>query len=244
MSKGWLLVAACWCIAVAASSAAAQSKGACECGAHPPGPPPDRAVAPYAGEPADLSPYAKFAAPYDLNYVHPNIYSGAARDIPDPQGSDRSAHRLLRAHRAQPAADLRVAHVARRTVGRGRSQCPRRLRRQAFQADAAQRLRQLAGEGGLWRRPAHRSHHLGLGLQRSGEDGLRRQGLGDFRLHQFRVDAHRAARGPARRNSHRQLGVHRSHHSRNLHPVVLHRLAGRPGYRASHWPAASLPNWA
>jgi branched-chain amino acid transport system substrate-binding protein len=58
-------------------------KGTCECGAHPPGPPKDRVVAPYAGEPADLSPYAKFAAPYDLNYTHPNIYSGAARDIPE-----------------------------------------------------------------------------------------------------------------------------------------------------------------
>jgi branched-chain amino acid transport system substrate-binding protein len=41
-------------------------------------------VAPYAGEPADMSPYSKFAAPYDLNYVHPNIYSGAGRDIPEP----------------------------------------------------------------------------------------------------------------------------------------------------------------
>jgi ABC-type branched-subunit amino acid transport system substrate-binding protein len=40
---------------------------------------------PYAGEPADLSPYSKFAAPYDLNYIHPNIYSGAARDIPEPK---------------------------------------------------------------------------------------------------------------------------------------------------------------
>ena len=57
----------------------------CECGAHPPGPPKDRVVAPYAGEPADLSPYAKFAAPYDLNYTHPNIYSGAGRDIPEPK---------------------------------------------------------------------------------------------------------------------------------------------------------------
>jgi branched-chain amino acid transport system substrate-binding protein len=37
------------------------------------------------GEPADLSPYSKFAAPYDLNYVHPNIYSGAAREIPEPK---------------------------------------------------------------------------------------------------------------------------------------------------------------
>ncbi len=57
----------------------------CECGKHPPGPPKDRLVTPYAGEPADLSPYAKFAAPYDLNYVHPNIYAGAGRDIPEPK---------------------------------------------------------------------------------------------------------------------------------------------------------------
>jgi branched-chain amino acid transport system substrate-binding protein len=71
--------------ASAAFVAAAQDAHVCECGANPPGPPRDRAVAPYAGEPADLSPYAKFAAPYDLNYVHPNIYSGAGRDIPDPK---------------------------------------------------------------------------------------------------------------------------------------------------------------
>jgi branched-chain amino acid transport system substrate-binding protein len=58
----------------------------CECGAHPPGPPRDREVAPYAGEPTDLSPYAKFSSPYDVNYVHPNIYSGAARDVPEPKG--------------------------------------------------------------------------------------------------------------------------------------------------------------
>ena len=41
-------------------------------------------VTPYAGEPADLSPYAKFAAPYDLNYIHPNIYGGAGRDLDSP----------------------------------------------------------------------------------------------------------------------------------------------------------------
>jgi ABC-type branched-subunit amino acid transport system substrate-binding protein len=32
-----------------------------------------------------LSPYGKFASPYDLNYTHPNIYTGAARDVPDPK---------------------------------------------------------------------------------------------------------------------------------------------------------------
>jgi len=70
---------------VFAASVAAQSTKTCECGAHPPGPPKDRVVTPYAGEPADLSPYAKFAAPYDLNYTHPNIYSGAGRDVPEPK---------------------------------------------------------------------------------------------------------------------------------------------------------------
>jgi ABC-type branched-subunit amino acid transport system substrate-binding protein len=85
MRKGWLLVAVCTMAAVAASSGGAQSTGVCACGAHPPGPPRDREVVPYAGEPADLSPYAKFAAPYDLNYTHPNIYSGAGRDLPEPK---------------------------------------------------------------------------------------------------------------------------------------------------------------
>jgi ABC-type branched-subunit amino acid transport system substrate-binding protein len=32
-----------------------------------------------------MRPYSKFAAPYDTNYTHPNIYMGAARDIPVPR---------------------------------------------------------------------------------------------------------------------------------------------------------------
>jgi ABC-type branched-subunit amino acid transport system substrate-binding protein len=93
MGRGWLLVAACAVVWSAGVSCAAQdvtkiaggSAKVCECGAHPPGPPRDREVAPYAGEPADMSPYSKFAAPYDRNYTHPNIYSGAGRDIPEPK---------------------------------------------------------------------------------------------------------------------------------------------------------------
>jgi branched-chain amino acid transport system substrate-binding protein len=77
----WVLAAA---FAIAVTGVAAQDVHPCDCGAHPPGPPRDRVVEPYAGEPADLSPYAKFAAPYDLNYVHPNIYSGAAREVVEP----------------------------------------------------------------------------------------------------------------------------------------------------------------
>src|SRR5580692_561033 len=89
MRKGVLLVAACLWAAGGFVGIGAQNAGPsphiCECGAHPPGPARDREVVPYAGEPADLSPYAKFAAPYDLNYTHPNIYAGAGRDIPDPK---------------------------------------------------------------------------------------------------------------------------------------------------------------
>ena len=105
MGKRWLSVAVCAMAAYCAAPASAQyagqetgrtasqnaspvtvtGKGSCECGAHPPGPARDRAVAPYAGEPDDLSPYSKFAEPYDRNYIHPNIYSGAGRDIPEPK---------------------------------------------------------------------------------------------------------------------------------------------------------------
>jgi ABC-type branched-subunit amino acid transport system substrate-binding protein len=83
-----LLTAACLsaaaCAQVAEPGSPAPGPG-CACGLHPPGIPPDRVVAPYAGTPDDLKPFGKFTAPYDVNYTHPNIYSGAARDIPDPQ---------------------------------------------------------------------------------------------------------------------------------------------------------------
>jgi branched-chain amino acid transport system substrate-binding protein len=97
MRKRPLLIAAGWLAAGCAFWAAGQTapktahkdanKDAhvCECGAHPPGPPRDRTVKPYANEPDDLRPYSKFATPYDLNYVNPNIYVGAGRDLPEPK---------------------------------------------------------------------------------------------------------------------------------------------------------------
>jgi branched-chain amino acid transport system substrate-binding protein len=57
----------------------------CSCGAHPPGPQPDRTVAPYARTPEDLEPYGRFAKPYYENYTTPNLYMGAAREVPDPK---------------------------------------------------------------------------------------------------------------------------------------------------------------
>ena len=71
--------------AQAPSAQPVKTPHACECGAHPPSPPRDRTVEPYAGEPTDMSPYEKFAKPYYLNYTTPNIFSGAGRDIPEPK---------------------------------------------------------------------------------------------------------------------------------------------------------------
>ncbi len=85
MRKGLMLVGVCLIAAAAGCTAQGVSKGTCACGAHPAGPPKDRTVEPYAGEPADLSPFEKFATPYYKNYTHPNIYSGAGRDIPEPK---------------------------------------------------------------------------------------------------------------------------------------------------------------
>jgi branched-chain amino acid transport system substrate-binding protein len=97
MRKWWMFAAACLWMMSSAPSLVSQSSGqnpsqnlgqgshVCACGAHPPAPPRDRTVTPYAGEPEDMSPFAKFAAPYSLDYIHPNIYMGAGRDIPEPK---------------------------------------------------------------------------------------------------------------------------------------------------------------
>ncbi len=85
MRKGWLLAACVGAVCAVMGAGQTTAKGTCACGAHPPGPPKDRTVEPYAGEPADLSPYEKFSKPYYLYYTHPNIYTGSGRDIPDPK---------------------------------------------------------------------------------------------------------------------------------------------------------------
>jgi branched-chain amino acid transport system substrate-binding protein len=120
MRKGWLLVALCFLALGTAVNLAAQdvSKRVCACGAHPPGPPKDREVTPYAGEPADMKPYAKFATPYDTNYTHPNIYVGAARDIPEPK--DLTEVRIgffgPIEHNSESVLGLRMLHGAQLAV--------------------------------------------------------------------------------------------------------------------------------
>jgi len=85
MRFGIVPIAACGLALGAGVTLAAQSDSVCECGKHPPAPPRDRTVKPYAGEPQNLRPYAKFEQPYFENYLEPNIYAGAGRDIPDPK---------------------------------------------------------------------------------------------------------------------------------------------------------------
>jgi hypothetical protein len=90
MRNRWLFAAGCLLAASFPADLAGQntSQGTddgtrvCECGAHPPAPPKDRVVEPYAGESADLSPYAKFASPYDRNYTHPTLVRRVTFPIP------------------------------------------------------------------------------------------------------------------------------------------------------------------
>jgi branched-chain amino acid transport system substrate-binding protein len=72
----------------------AASVSACLCGTHPPKPRTERTVAPYAAEPTDMQPYSKFAEPYYRHYIQTNVYSGAARDIPDPDLKDLTEIRI------------------------------------------------------------------------------------------------------------------------------------------------------
>ncbi len=118
MCKGVLSIAVCVLAIGAAAPAGAQNSGACECGKHPPAPPRDRIVAPYAGEPQDLRPFAKFEKPYYENYLQPNIYSGAGRDTPDPK--DVTEVRIGFFGPVEPAPDqvdgLRMLHGAQLAV--------------------------------------------------------------------------------------------------------------------------------
>ena len=85
-----VLVATLLPFAAHAQTAADTAKplSTCACGTNPPKPRPERTIEPYASEPKDLQPYSKFADAYYHHYVQTNVYSGAARDIPDPDLKD------------------------------------------------------------------------------------------------------------------------------------------------------------
>jgi len=79
---------------LAAAAALAQTPGSCSCGAHPPGRPPERTMAPYANTPEDLRPFEHFAKPYFENYTKTVEYNGPERDLPVPDLKDITEVRI------------------------------------------------------------------------------------------------------------------------------------------------------
>ncbi|HZT30240.1 MAG TPA: ABC transporter substrate-binding protein [Bryobacteraceae bacterium] len=75
-------------------AAAPASWAQCECGAHPPGPPPNRVHEPYADEPEDMRPFSRFTKPYHEHYTKLVEYNGAAQDVPAPNLADLSEVRI------------------------------------------------------------------------------------------------------------------------------------------------------
>ena len=76
------------------ASDSAKAVQSCTCGSHPPKPRPERTLTPYANEPKDLQPYSKFADAYYHHYTQTNVYSGAARDVPDSDPKDLTEIRI------------------------------------------------------------------------------------------------------------------------------------------------------
>jgi len=72
----------------------AQGGPTCECGAKPPQRPANREAHPYANEPADMRPFAKFTTPYFEHYTNLVEYNGAARDVRTVQPSEVNEVRI------------------------------------------------------------------------------------------------------------------------------------------------------
>ena len=77
-----------------AASALAQPFSPCACGSNPPGPPPQRTLAPYANAPDDLRPFSRFTKSYYEHYTKTVEYNGPARDLPVPDLKDLAEVRI------------------------------------------------------------------------------------------------------------------------------------------------------
>ncbi len=71
-----------------------QTSNGCSCGANPPGPPRQRTMAPYAQEPEDMRPWAKFGTPYYEHYTNLVEYNGDAREVRDGDIKDLTEVRI------------------------------------------------------------------------------------------------------------------------------------------------------
>jgi branched-chain amino acid transport system substrate-binding protein len=83
MRRGWWLLAA-----ASVGLVWGQAAGPCECGTHPPGPPANRELRPYANAPEDMRPFSKFTVPYYEHYGKLVEYNGGARDVPTVKPED------------------------------------------------------------------------------------------------------------------------------------------------------------
>ena len=79
------MAARAWMLAALAAGLLNAGEPVCPCGSHPPGVPPKRTAAPYAGTPEDMRPFSHFTKPYHEHYTDLVEYNGAARDVPEPQ---------------------------------------------------------------------------------------------------------------------------------------------------------------
>ena len=210
----------------AAVSLGAQSGGVCECGKHPPAPPRDRTVTPYAGEPQDLRPYANFEKPYYENYLEPNIYVGSGRDIPDPKDIN----------------EVRIGFLGPLDPSPDKSDGEHML--QGAQL-AVEEANARGGYGGKpFKLMVHNDYNnwqakAVYGSTRPTDEGIWGS-AGDeavkmiyddhdwaiFGSDQLRIDSYHFAPGSESGDSDRQFGLDRSHHSRDLCSLVFHGPAG------------------
>ena len=182
-------------------------------------------VTPYAGEPDDLSPYAKFAAPYDLNYVHPisirvRVATSGAEELTEVRIG------FLRTHRAQSGTvfGLRMLHGAQLAVEEANARGgyggkPFRLMLHNdydnWQAKTGLR-RDRPTDPTIWGSASNEA----VKMVYDDQDWAI---FGSISSESTHIALRVALRAEI---PDRQLGLHRSDHSRDLHSLVLHRSSG------------------
>jgi len=194
----------------------AQISAPCSCGKNPPGPPVSRSLKPYTGAPEDLRPFSKFTTLYYEFYQDLVEYNGAARDIPDPDLKELSEIRIgflapLYDHPEQVLGNrmLNGAQMAIDDVntGGGYGGKPFRL---ITHNDYDNWQNSAAAAAGVSRDSAI--------WGAASNDAVR--------IHQLRIYAHRSSPHPEGGNTPGQQRIHRSHDSRDHHPLALHRHSG------------------
>ena len=179
---------------VLAGNLCAQSSGpgsatpgtGCACGAHPPGPPPDRTVEPVRRDAEGSGALREVCARHIFRTTcSPNVYSGAGRDVPDP--TDVSEVRIGFLGPIEKQADqvfgLRMLHGAQLAIEEANARGGYGGKPFRLMVHDDYNNWQFGAEYGA-ERPTEPAI-WGSAVGRSGEDDVRREGLGDLRFDQF-----------------------------------------------------------